>query len=80
MLVQLHATKIDLCNNFNSHFLLFFFFRASPVAYGSSQARSPMGATAAGLHHSHSKRDPSCVRDLQLTSHRILNHWSEARD
>ena len=31
-----------------------FIFRVTPVAYGSSQARGRMGATAAGLHHSHS--------------------------
>ena len=29
-------------------------FRAVPVAYGGSQARGPIGAVAAGLHHSHS--------------------------
>ena len=29
-------------------------FRAAPVAYGGSQARGPIGAIAAGLHHSHS--------------------------
>ena len=35
---------------------LFFFwlFRASPEAYGDSQARGRRGAVAAGLHHSHS--------------------------
>jgi len=37
---------------------LFFFgfclFRAPPVALGGSQARGPIGAVAAGLHHSHS--------------------------
>ena len=27
---------------------------ATPVAYGGSQARGPIGATAAGHHHSHS--------------------------
>ena len=32
----------------------FVFLRAIPVAYGNSQARGPMGAIAAGLHHSHS--------------------------
>ena len=32
----------------------FFFFRAGTLAYGSSQARGRMGATAAILHHSHS--------------------------
>ena len=43
-----------------SQVLLFFFFlsfclfRAAPVAYRGSQARGPIGATAAGLHHSHS--------------------------
>ena len=33
---------------------LFFFFKATPVAYGGSQARGQIGATASGLHHSHS--------------------------
>jgi len=33
---------------------LSFFFRAVPMAYGGSQARGPVGATAAGLRHSHS--------------------------
>ena len=31
-----------------------FFLRVAPTAYGSSQARSGMGAVAAGLPHSHS--------------------------
>ena len=31
-----------------------FVFRATPAAYGSSQARGQTGAAAAGLHHSHS--------------------------
>ena len=31
----------------------FCLFRATPQAYGSSQARCQIGATAAGLHHSH---------------------------
>ena len=35
-------------------FSFFFFFRASPAAYGSSQARDQSGATAARLHNSHS--------------------------
>ena len=33
----------------------FCLFRAAPVAYGGSQARGQMGASAAGLRHSHSK-------------------------
>ena len=35
-------------------FFLFLVFRAASEAYGSSQARGRIGATAAGLHHSHS--------------------------
>jgi len=30
------------------------FFRATPAAYGGSQARGLIGAAATGLHHSHS--------------------------
>ena len=33
----------------------FFFFRAAPTAYGSSQARGQIRAAVASLHHSHSK-------------------------
>ena len=46
-------------------FLLFFLclFRAAPVAYGGSQARSLIRATAAGLWHSHSNaRSELCAR------------------
>ena len=32
----------------------FFLFRVAPAAYGGSQTRGPVGAAAAGLHHSHS--------------------------
>ena len=41
---------------------VFFFFRAELVAYGGSQARSQIGATAAGLQHSHSnaRSGPCC--------------------
>ena len=30
----------------------FFFLRAAPMAYGSSQGRGPIRAAAASLHHS----------------------------
>ena len=36
-----------------SLFLNFLFFRAKPVAYGSSQAKDQIRAAAAGLHHRH---------------------------
>ena len=35
-------------------YLFLSFFRATPAAYGGSQARGQMGATAAGLRHSYS--------------------------
>ena len=38
-------------------FFLFFFLRAAPAAYRSSQARGLNGAAAAGLHHSHSRSE-----------------------
>ena len=63
-------------------FLLFFFFallfRAASVAYGGSQGRGRVGATAAGLIHSHSNiRSKLCLPD---SSWQILNPLSEARD
>ena len=38
----------------NFFFFISFSFYALPAAYGSSRARGGVGATAAGLHHSHS--------------------------
>ena len=35
-------------------FVFVLLFRAAPMAYGGSQARGQIGATAAGLHHNHS--------------------------
>ena len=56
------------------------FFRATPAAYGDSQARGPAAATAAA--YATATQDPSCVCDLQHRSqqHRTLNPQSEARD
>jgi len=50
--------------------LFFFLFRASPAAYGGSQARGPIRATAASLHHSHGNaRSEPCLRPTpQLTA------------
>jgi len=46
-----------------------FGFRATPAAYGGSQARGPIRATAASLHHSHSNTGSKpCVCDLQHCS------------
>ena len=47
--------KCPLLIEQNFFFLFFLFlFRATSVSYGGSQARSLIGATAAGGHHSHS--------------------------
>ena len=37
------------------YFFPFFLFRAAPAAHGGSQARGRIEATAASLHHTHSK-------------------------
>ena len=43
------------CHNIvNQLYIYFFLFRAIGAAYGGSQARGPIGAAAAGLHHSRS--------------------------
>ena len=44
------------------YFFIFLLFRATPVAYGSSQARCPIRAAAASLRHSHSNaRSELCL-------------------
>ena len=35
------------------YFYFYLLFRVTPIAYGSSQARGKMRATAVGLHHRH---------------------------
>ena len=51
---RLPTTVADMIY-FLFYFILFFgLFRAAPAAYRSSQARGPIRATFAGLHHSHS--------------------------
>jgi len=51
-------------------FLLFVLFRAAPAAYGGSQARGLIGATAASLRHSHSntRSKPRLRPTPQLTA------------
>ena len=50
-------------------FFFFLLFMAAPEAYGSSQARGPMGTSAACLYHSHSNvgSEPSLRPTPQLT-------------
>ena len=53
--IQLFRVNWDSNSHHLAHkFAFFFLFRAAHVVYGSSQASSQMGASAAGLQHSHS--------------------------
>ena len=45
--------KIIKCNILSTGKFVFCLFRATPAAYGGSQARGQIGAVAVGLHHSH---------------------------
>ena len=56
--------------------------RATPAAYGSSQARGRMGAIATGLHRRDSNTRSKPVCDLHYSSqqHQILNPLSKVRD
>ena len=65
----------------NSLFL-FCLFRATPGAYGSYSSRGQIGATAAGLHHSHSiAGSEPCLRQHHSSQqHQILNPLTDARD
>ena len=64
----------DICWN-----SFFFFFRPTPIAYGSSQARGRIRAVAATAT---AMWDPSRNCDLHYSSwqHRTLNPLSKARD
>ena len=63
-------------------FFFFCFFRAPPVAYGSSQARGRVGAAAASLCTAIAMPDLSYVFDLHHSSQLLqtLNTLSEARE
>ena len=52
-----------------NNLFFFFFFRAVPMAYASSKARSRIGATAAGLHHTHSHSRIRATFVLYTTAH-----------
>lgn len=58
----------DLPSSSSSSFLL---FRATPARYGSSQARSQIGAPAAGLRHSHSNSGSEPHSSLAMLDPRL---------
>ena len=62
--ILIHA-YIHTCIFNRIFFLFFLLFKATPAAYGGSQARSSTGATAAGLHHSDSNiRSELCLQPM----------------
>ena len=63
--------------------LLFCLFRAAPIAYGASQARGQIGATAASLHQSHSNvgslthwARPGIKPTCSWVLVGFVNHWA----
>ena len=64
------------------HFCCCCCFGVAAMAYGSSQARHWIGATAAGLHHSHNNTRPEMHLWLYHSSRQcqIPNLLNEARD
>ena len=84
--LKLQLTISSTWENNKIYIYIYFFFpsfRATPVAYGSSMARSRSGVSAAGLHHSHSNVPvPSHVCNLcyNLQQYQILNPLRKAKD
>jgi len=74
------GTKIKKEHGFvcliDCYLFYFFLFRATPLAYGSSQARGQIGATAAGLHHSYSNTGS---KPYTAAHHNTgsLTHWEK---
>ena len=71
MFINLSRTKFHLPKIKSLGFLGFFVFsllRATLVAHGGSQARGPIRAVAAGLHHSNSNVRSQLVCDLHYSS------------
>ena len=50
------VTRSNTHRGLQGGFFFVLLFRATPSAYGGSQARGHIGAVAAGLHHSHSNK------------------------
>ena len=62
-----HCTTVGALTFYLFLNFIFYLFRVTPVSYGGSQARGPIGTVATGLHHGSRQR-------------RILNPLNEARD
>ena len=64
-------------SKWSQDFFFLFSLRATPLSYGSSQARSWIRAAAAGLHHSQAMPDLSHICNLHHTlwQHQTWSHW-----
>ena len=89
MVIYLQLALWFHIHGFNQMFFFFFFFlffgsfcliRATPAAYGDSQARGTIRAMAASLSHSNAWSKPCLWPTPQLMACWILNPLSEARD
>ena len=74
------ATMVFLTLTFIYMFVIYCLFKASPVAYGSSQARGRIRDVAAGLHHSHSNVGSKLHLHHSSRQCQILNPLSKAGD
>ena len=61
-------------------FFVFCLFRATPAAYGGSQARSQIRASPSSYSHSHARSKLHLQPTCSLWQCQILNPQSEARD
>ena len=69
MLFQCHCHNCKGGAFLHYKFFLVFFFRAAPVAYGSSQARGEIGAVAASLHQATSKTYTTAYSNVGSLTH-----------
>ena len=80
IVIHMNKFKGFLFYFFSKYFLLFIYllFMAAPMAYGGSQARGWIGATAAGLRHSHSHTwsKPSVTYTKAHGNAGSLTHWA----
>ena len=56
----------------------FLFIQGRTAAYGSSQARGPIGVAAAGLHHSHRIWAASATHTTAHSNAGSLTHWARS--
>ena len=74
-LQPIHPSIWHLIWHFSFLLLFFCLFRAAPMAFGSSQARSQIRAATTSLHHSHQIWAESATYTIAHGNTRSLTHW-----